>query len=196
VDTRREEIVLAASALAAERGPAAVTVRAVAARAGIGASTLRHYFPTQRELYHAMVGPSFHAQLDDRRIHDATVPAAERLSECMAQFLPADDTQIRQLEGWLALYASALGPTATEGGAQLLESLQQHARDRVDGWLEILKAEGALQPGGRARHVTTLLAMIDGLCLDLLVARSLTTVTEARAILLDVITGLVVETSR
>ena len=56
LDTRREEIVLAAADLAAERGLSAVTVRAVAARAGIGASTLRHYFPTQSELYHAMVG--------------------------------------------------------------------------------------------------------------------------------------------
>lgn len=183
-------------AVAAESGVAAMTVRAVAARAGIGASTLRHHFPTQHELHHAVVGRSFHAQLDDRRIRDSTVSAAERLSECLAQFLPADDTQIRQLDGWLALYASALGPAGTESGARLLASLQQHARDRVEGWLDVLDAEGSLRPGGRVRHATTLLAMIDGLCLDLLAARSLTTVTEARAILLEVITRLVVEPSR
>jgi hypothetical protein len=38
--------------------------------------------------------------------------------------------------------------------------------------------------------------MTDGLCLDLLVARSLTTVPEARAMLLAVIAGLVVEPPR
>lgn len=189
---RREQIVLAASALAAEQGLGAVSVRAVAARAGVGASTLRHYFRTQGELHHVVVGRSFHAQLHELRIHDETVPAAERLADCMAQFLPADEGQVRLLEGWLALYASALGPARTEQGSQLLQSLQQHARDRVDGWLATLEGEGALRPAARSRHATTVLAIIDGLCLDLLVAHSGTTVAEARAILLNVITGIVV----
>ena len=196
MDSRREQIVRAASAIAAEEGIGAMSVRAVATRAGIGPSTLRHYFPSQQDLFHEVVGRSFHAQLDNLDIDDDTIPAAERLTACMAQFLPADDTQTRLLEGWIALYASALGPARTEQGARLLDSLTKHARDRVNKWLEILEIDGALQPGERQRHLTTMLAMIDGLCLDLLVPGNGTTVADAHAILTDVITHLVIASSR
>ena len=115
-----------------------------------------------------------------------------RLADCIAQLLPADQAQVHLLEGWLALYASALGPSRTEQGSWLLETLQQHARERVDAWLAALEAEGALRPGARRSHATTVLAMVDGLCLDLLVAHSGTTVAQAREILFDVITRVVV----
>lgn len=192
MDSRREQIVRAAAAIAAEEGAGAMTVRAVATRAGIGPSTLRHYFPSQQALFHEVVGRSFHANLDDLDINDATIPAAERLTACMRQFLPADNSQTRLLEGWIGLYASALGPARTEQGARLLESLTRHARDRVEKWLETLEREGTLQPGERQRHVTTMLAMIDGLCIGLLVPGSGTTVAGAHAVLADVITHLVI----
>lgn len=193
---RREQILAAADQLAAEHGWDALSVRAVAARAGVGASTLRYYFPSQQELVHAVVGRSFHAQLDDLYIRDATRSPSQRLSECMAQFLPANDAHISQLHGWLALYASALGPSRNEYGGRLLRSLQQHARDRVEGWLGILEAEDALRPLPRQRQATTLLAVIDGLCLDLLVERSGIDVTQAHRILQDVIDRVVLRTSQ
>lgn len=196
MQSRREQIVQAACAIAAERGLAAMSVRAVASRVGIGASTLRHYFPTQQDLFHEVVGRSFHPNLSDLDIHDATGSPVNRLVACMAQFLPADDSQVGILDGWVALHAAALGPSRTEQGALLLESLTKHARARVSGWLEILEAEGALQPGGRERHLTTMLAVIDGLCLNLLVSRGGTTVNQARSVLTEVITRLVIASSR
>lgn len=188
MDDRREDILAAAGEVAAERGIAAVSVRAVAARAGIGPSTLRHYFPTQSDLHHALVGRSFHAQLSDLHIADRERDAVERLTECLAQFLPADDAAVRQLEGWLSLYASALGAARAPQGQQLLQSLLQHAYDRVNGWLKVLHEEGVLRPAPQGRHARTLLAVVDGLCLDLLMAAKATSVAEARAILSDVVT--------
>jgi len=190
--SRREEILRAAVALATEQGTGALSVRAVAARAGVGASTLRHYFPTQDELHHAVVGELFAPQVKDRRIADPSVDAGDRLTECLAQFMPSEDAEIPLLQGWLGLYANAVGRGDGDAGARLLESLVLHARERVETWIALLDAEGRLRPAPPGRHARTLLALLDGLCLSLLAAPEDDALAEAHATLEDVVRRLVV----
>lgn len=186
-DERREQIVAAAQQLVSEHGAGSLSVRNVAAKAGIGASTLRHYFPSQRELYDAVLGAAFNAQLNDLSIADSNIRASRRLAECMLQFLPKDERQVPELEAWFTIYTSAIGSGRTEHGAQLLAALEHHARTRVDTWLAILDAEGVLRHPDRRRHSTLLFALIDGLCLELLVPESPTTLSLARSVLSDAI---------
>lgn len=193
---RRQQILDAASAIVSEHGIVALSVRGVAARAGIGASTLRHYFPSQRDLYDAVVGQAFHAQLDDMRITDRAVPPSRRLIECAAQFLPRDGTRSAELEGWFALYASGVGPERTEQGSRLLATLTRHARNRVEQWLATLQEEEALKGGEIARHATLLLTMVDGLSLGILTPDSGVTVPGARELLGAVIIGAIVRDGR
>lgn len=190
-EDRRAQILRAAQQVVAERGVAALSVRNVAARAGIGPSTLRHYFPSQHALYDAVLGQAFNAQLDDLRITDTSAPPARRLAECMAQFLPPDETRVPELEAWFAGYAAALGPTRTDQGTRLVHTLSAHARERVGRWLAVLEAEGALAARDRERSTTLLLAVVDGLCLQLLTPGSHATVALTRDILADVIDGLI-----
>ena len=56
VGDRRGQIVDAAVAIARVEGLPGLSVRRVATAADVGASTLRHYFPTQRELHEAVIG--------------------------------------------------------------------------------------------------------------------------------------------
>ncbi|QSB13146.1 TetR family transcriptional regulator [Natronosporangium hydrolyticum] len=184
---RREQILRAAGEIATERGMSALSVRAVADRAGIGASTLRHYFPTQRALLDAVAGLTLNAQLSDLRITDRSVPPAERLTECLAQFLPPTDHDRLGLEQWLALYAAALGPERTDQARQLLSAFTAHARHRVDAWFEVLAEEGALPAADLPRHATVLLALIDGLCLQLLTPEPATSLREVRELLADAV---------
>lgn len=189
---RRGQILEAAGQILAEGGLAALSVRSVAARAGIGASTLRHYFPSQRALYDEVVSRTFDSQLSDLQIRDQTLPASQRLAQCLEQFLPPTSEQVIQLEGWLALYASAVGPDRTELGSRLLATFAHRARHRVDVWLEALEAEGALRHGDRVLYATILLALVDGLCLELLTPDSTTSLDDARRALAVVIeTGVI-----
>jgi AcrR family transcriptional regulator len=188
---RREQILRAAAEIAAEQGMSAVTVRSVALRAGIGASTLRHYFPTQQALYDALVGQLLDAQLDDLRIHDWTVPPAQRLAECLGQFLPATDGSRAELEQWLLLHASSVGPNPSDQARHLLAVLTARGRQRVDAWLEALAAEGVLRHADLRRHAIVLLALLDGLSLSMVTPESTVTVAEAREVLADAITQLV-----
>ena len=189
---RREQILDAAVQLAAEGGHGALTVRRVAARAGIGASTLRHYFPTQRALRQAVVRGTFDRLLNDLRITDTAVPPARRLAECLGQFLPDDDAVSAQLHGWLGAYASAADPGGAGEGADMLAVMGQHARERADAWLAVLESEGALRHPDRERHATVLFAVLDGLCLGFVPADSRMTADLARGILDDVIDRMVI----
>jgi len=51
--TRRTELIAATQELVAEGGPANATVRAIAARAGVTAGLIRHYFQSKEELVRA-----------------------------------------------------------------------------------------------------------------------------------------------
>lgn len=52
-ETRRADLIAATQDLVAEGGPEAATVRAIAARAGVTAGLIRHYFQTKDELTRA-----------------------------------------------------------------------------------------------------------------------------------------------
>lgn len=193
---RRAEILDAAQGLLAEGGFHAATVRAVAARAGIGASTMRYWFPSQAALTAALAQRALSLELNDMRIAEAAVPAPDRLFECLAQFLPADEERLGELEGWLALVTSAVGPEATPVGTAMYEGLIATTRGRVTAWLDLLAAEGAIASADVPRAVTTLLCRIDGFAVGLLRPGQIDTLATARAILRDDVTHVLRAESR
>jgi AcrR family transcriptional regulator len=191
-DDRRGEIVAAARRLLAEQGPHALSVRHVAAAAGIGASTLRHYFPTQAALRGAVAEELLRAQVADLRIGDSSVPAVDRLSECLDQFLPPDDERVPELAGWLSAYAAAAGPDPAPESQRVLGMIVREGRARVDSWLTVLDAEGSLRGDldlDQARRL--LLATLDGVCLGLLAPEPDGGLADGRALLRHVVSGLV-----
>lgn len=165
IDTR-EKIVAAATEIIREGGNARPSVRAVAARAGVGASTLRHYFPTQRSLLDATLAELYSEAMPDIRIRDTSVPARERLLECLWHLLEPFSTQAAAREAWKTIYEAFMAPEATEQARLGYLVLVRQAQQRIESWLGILDAEGALQPGEREEQAHFLMAVIDGLSLD------------------------------
>ncbi|OLT45236.1 hypothetical protein BJF85_02330 [Saccharomonospora sp. CUA-673] len=163
---RRDDIVAAAKELATEHGLRAVSVRAVAARAGVGASTLRHYFPTQRALFDATADATFDEQLSDLRIRDRRVSPARRLVECLRQFVPEG----AQLEQWALSVSAVAAVDADPERRRLWTQLTRRAHERVEAWLAVLAEEGALRDGDPARQTRLLLLGVDGMALRLLTA--------------------------
>lgn len=164
---RREQIVQAAVALVREGGLDVLSVRAVAARAGIGASTLRHYFPRQRDLNVAVAARLMSVQIDDRRIHDRHVDPAERLLECLSQFLAEDDDRAH-LVAWLDLLHGAVTQREDSLRGQVLAGFGAAGDERVTAWLEQLASEGHLDAAEVERGALGLLVRLDGLGLAML----------------------------
>lgn len=160
----RERIVAAATVLCTEDPTTRPSVRVVAARAGVGASTLRYYFPTQRALFDAVLQTSFEQQYPDERIHDTTIPAGDRLRECLTNLLTPVGVGVQAREFWLQLLTFA-NTSESARAESAFTNIARVAGDRVESWLEVLEAEGAITPGHRARHAEFLLTLIDGLAI-------------------------------
>ncbi|MFC9649997.1 TetR/AcrR family transcriptional regulator [Streptomyces sp. NPDC059892] len=166
--SRREEIIDAALRLARAEGVGALSVRAVANAAGIGPTTLRHYFPSQAELYQAVAGAVVGGSLDDLAIADDTREPVQRLYDCLLQFLPPAEHQEAVLGGWFELYRLALGPEPLPAVHGLLESGHHSSTRVLRRWLGTLADQGHVVPDEVDTHATRALALIDGLHLNLL----------------------------
>ncbi|MGO1854845.1 MAG: TetR/AcrR family transcriptional regulator, partial [Microbacteriaceae bacterium] len=158
----RDRIIAAATEMMQEGAPR-LSVRAVAARAGVGASTLRHHFPTQRDLINATLTATYDAAMPDERIRDTSVPPRERLRECIWRLLEPFSTPDEAREVWtnlLGMFADAESdPKIRAGYAVLVDQAER----RVRAWLAILEDEGVLPPGDNARRTDLLLTVVDGL---------------------------------
>jgi len=147
-------------------GAERLSVRAVAAHAGVGASTLRHYFPTQRDLINAALTATYDAAMPDERIRDTSVPPRERLRECLWRLFEPFGTLEDAFETWLALFRAFPGANTTPDARAGYEVIAAQAERRVGAWLAILEAEGVLAPGDNARRTHFLLALVDGLSIE------------------------------
>lgn len=179
--SRRDDIISAAIRLA-EQGPPgqiSLSVRAVAKEAGIGASTLRHYFPTQADLHEAIARGSMKTAVKDFSISDSELDPADRLFECCAQFLPTHEHRDMQLELWFTMHLSALGPDQREVSRRLLEYGHDFTYDCLHRWLGMLSEEGHIDPAEVASISVALFTMLDGLALHSIVTPERVTVDAA-----------------
>lgn len=158
----RDRIIAAATEMMQEGAPR-VSVRAVAARADVGASTLRHHFPTQRDLINAALTATYDAAMPDERIRDTSVPPRERLRECIWRLLEPFSTPAEAREVWTNLLSTFAQAEADSNTRAAYEVLVAQAERRVGAWLAILEEEGALPPGDNARRTDLLLTVVDGL---------------------------------
>ncbi|WP_293851742.1 TetR/AcrR family transcriptional regulator [uncultured Brevibacterium sp.] len=165
---RREEIIQAAIELAQKEGPKAATVRAVAQHAGIGAGTLRYYFPTQSDLGRAVAERLISSATPDLNIRDSSRPPHERLAECMIQFLPPTDESVEAMvSAWVAQMARLYDPQSGEGSAQMMTRLYEVGLGRITGWLQALAQEGHIDEADIPRAASVLSASCDGLMFQL-----------------------------
>jgi len=115
-ETRRADLIAATQHLVAEGGPEAATVRAIAARAGVTAGLIRHYFQTKDELTRA----AYRALMDGM-----TSKGAEALESVGAS----------PEERLAAFVAASLRPPVLDGGAVVLWAGYMH---KVRGDAELL----------------------------------------------------------
>ena len=193
---QRERILNAAAQVVSETGLAGATVRGVATAAGVGMGTLRHYFPTQRDLHDEVVRRVLEDTIQDFDIRDASRDPGDRLVRCVLQFLPDDATAQELLDVWFGLYRHALEPSANGMSRQFLEVAVRRAHRRVGGWLELLADEGAVDRARIPEFVLLLNAVISGVCLEIITPGSAMTLGAARNVVSGVVRSLIVKEKR
>lgn len=173
-DDRREHILDAASGLLAEHGTAALSVRKVAQAAGIGASTLRYYFPTNGDLMTALMKRSVDASLQDFHIEDETLDPKQRLFHCLAQFMPREQNEKTALHTWATTVLEALNPNQTQQSGQFFGTMSQHGKDHIIRWTRILENQGVRFTHSHEEMADLITATAHGLALMLLTEETMT----------------------
>jgi AcrR family transcriptional regulator len=162
----RERILAAAAAMLAEDVTATLSVRAVSARAGVSTGSLRFHFPNQRALKDAVLARIYDHMFPDDPIHDRSVPARDRLVNCLRQVLAPAGVGEQAREAWTHAYRTYIAPEPTEPVRAAYLALEQGGWRRIEHWLTVLAAEGALPREDRARRVKFLLTVLNGLSVE------------------------------
>ncbi|MGW2212098.1 TetR/AcrR family transcriptional regulator [Streptomyces sp. NPDC001781] len=162
----REKILQAAAEMIAEDMAAKLSVRAVAARAGVSTGSLRFHFPTQRALRDSLLARIYEHLLPGDPIRDRALPPRERLLNCLRQVLAPLGTNEDARTAWGAFYRTFIEPEPTEPVRAAYLGHEREMQRRVEHWLTVLAEEGALPPGDHTRNVRFLLTVLNGLSVE------------------------------
>ena len=156
-EQRERAILDAAIALAAEEGIAALTMRAVATRAGVAPALVAHYRPSMDSFVAEVFGAIVSAEREEVVAGlDPAAPLRERLAAVVDTLLDdaRDDVTLVWVQAWAA-------------GARN-DELAARVRSEMDAWQRALEgviaADAGEIPAERAAGAAwLLLAMIDGM---------------------------------
>jgi len=157
------EITEAAWRVLVRDGMRAVSVRNVAAEAGLATASLRRTFPTQADLLAAclmLVGDRVEARM---RTHQSVADPVERALAVLGETLPLDDRRRQEMHVYLTLGTAALSdPTLNDAYRAISGDLLALCEFVVD-WLV-----PRLEPDPRQQSAMHLCALVDGLALHTL----------------------------
>lgn len=141
----RERILAAAAAIIGEDGiTARLSVRAVAARAEVSVGSLRHHFPTQQTLRDEVMRRVYDWMLPESSIGDRTIPARDRLVGCLRGVLEMSGAGAEARSNMIALTRSFIAVEPTEPVREAYLAMQRDGQRRMEQWLRVLAAEGAV----------------------------------------------------
>jgi AcrR family transcriptional regulator len=162
----RDRILIAAAAMLDEDPTGRLSVRGVAARAGVSTGSLRHFFPTQEALIDAVVAGLAGVEVPGDPILDRQREPGERLEACMQLMLDQLGTGERVRASWRKTYEVYLeaSPPRTEGSAY--SALEQLGMQRIERWLRVLADDGVLPVSGIAERARFLATVLNGVYLE------------------------------
>lgn len=159
----RDKILWAAAALLGEEAGQALSVRAVAAKAGVSTGSLRHFFPTQRDLMSAVLTLLYDMVLPNGAIHDASIPATDRLVAVLQQLLAPEAATVHPRDAWRRTFDRYIGQEPSAAIRAEYLAIEDEVRARIESWLATLESEGALGPGDNARRARYLMTVVNGI---------------------------------
>ncbi|MFY1704954.1 TetR/AcrR family transcriptional regulator [Micromonospora sp. WMMA1923] len=162
----RDRILIAAATMLGENPTARLSVRGVAARAGVSTGSLRHFFPTQQALVDTVVASLYDIDIPDDPIRDTERTPAERLVECLRQLLAQVGTGDRARAYWRGLYETYITPGLADDEVAAYRSLERLGLHRIERWLTVLAEEGVLPADDVARRARFLGTVLNGLCTE------------------------------
>ncbi|WP_305788398.1 TetR/AcrR family transcriptional regulator [Symbioplanes lichenis] len=162
----RERILAAAAAMLTEDVTTSLSVRAVAARAGVSTGSLRFHFPNQRALRDAVLARIYGHLFPDDQIHDRSLPARDRLVNCLRQVLAPAGVGDQAREAWTKAYRTYIASEPSKQARAAYHALERAGWHRLEYWLTVLADEGALPKEDHSKHIRFLSTVLNGLSIE------------------------------
>lgn len=187
-DLRRREIVDAMWRVVQRDGFRAVSVRSVAAEAGLSKATIGHYFAKQSDVLVAAVEASIQSVTDELVKLDFDHCDVEVALDALLIVIPVTPQRRLEAQVWLALLSQHnLDPESTRA----LTHLNVTVRVGIMVVLRALKAQGLLSPERDILlECASVHALVDGLSLQTLTDPGLMPVSQIRIVLRSHLRGL------
>ena len=164
VEARRRELSDALWRIVRREGIGGVTVRAVAAEAGVSAGMVQHYFRTQDELIEFAMYQALQQVAERVRQVDLSEPDLESAMAALEAVLPLDEQRRAEAQVWLAMLSRRHArPSLGQQGTMVDDALREGIRVGLEG----LVRAGLVDDGSDLEvEVVRLHALIDGLSVD------------------------------
>ncbi|TRW89105.1 TetR/AcrR family transcriptional regulator [Mycolicibacterium sp. 018/SC-01/001] len=162
----RSKILIAAATMLGEKPTSRLSVRAVAARAGVSVGSLRHFFPTQQELIDTVVAALYDLDIPDDPMHDSSVPPAERLVACLQLLLSHVGTGDRARQYVRALHDAYIAAPPSEDATHAFLALERLNLHQITRWLCVLRDERALAADDLDAAARFLSTVVNGLAFE------------------------------
>lgn len=166
-DGRRRQVAAALHRIAAREGLESVSIRTVAAEAGLSVGAVQRDFGTKEALLlfamHEVVD-AVSARLARVRIGPGLLSFAEGLRQVLTDLLPTDDERLAEARVWSAFYARA---AVDAEFAEVLAGFDARARAALRAAVGWAGEQGELAPGQDPDAlVELLLVLVDGIWLS------------------------------
>lgn len=159
----RDKLLWAAATLLGEQAGSILSVRAIAARAGVSTGALQHYFPAKQDLIDEAMAIVYDLVLPAGYLEDPTVPARDRLVACLQQVMSPPGVEISPRQAWQATFERYLSPDAPADAAEEYLAIERELVRRIEHCLTVLSREGAIAGVDHHRTARALLALTYGI---------------------------------
>ena len=163
---RKDQIQRATCAVIAQSGILDLRVTDVAKRAGVSAGTVHYYFDSKQALIHAAFEYNFRHSLQRRKDILATGgDALTLLDRVVASYAPADPDSVAAWRVWAELWVHGLREPELR---ELNEAIYGEWRELIVGLVREAQRQGSLVDGDPSIIANAIVAMIDGLSIQVL----------------------------
>ncbi|OOC55873.1 MULTISPECIES: TetR/AcrR family transcriptional regulator [Nocardiopsis] len=166
-EERRRHVAAALHRIAAREGLESVSIRTVAAEAGLSVGAVQRDFGTKDELLRFALREmlaNVERRFSEIRVGPGGLSFAEGLRRVLTDLLPTDDERLAEARVWSAFYARA---AVDAGFADTLAELDARARAALRSAVGWAGEQGELAPGQDPDAlVELLLVLVDGIWLS------------------------------
>nr|WP_314257960.1 TetR/AcrR family transcriptional regulator [uncultured Devosia sp.] len=162
LDTR-SRILIAAAEMLTEIPMSGLSVRAVAARANVSTGSVRHFFPSQRQLLDTVVAGLFTLSVDEDPIHDLTLSPEDRLLACLRFSLNHLGVAEHARSNWHALYVSYAKDNLDQAQREQYLAIERVGINRIASWIRTLLDEAICTDQEVERRAQFLATVMSGL---------------------------------